>query len=84
VSKRRISIDEVVALAKSGYYDADAVDDLLAEAECPSTSTDVPKVTVGRSSERAARGRKRRKNDVRSARELKESFQNMEPKRSPK
>jgi hypothetical protein len=66
VSKRRISIDEVVALAKSGYYNADAVDDLLAEAECPSTSTNVEDADENKRSSK--RSKKRKQNHDRAVR----------------
>jgi hypothetical protein len=71
VPNRRISIDELMALAKRGVYGKEEVERLTEETECPSTSTNVPKVTIGRSIERASRGRKWQKEAVRAARRLK-------------
>ncbi len=58
---------------------ADALDE---EARCRSTRIAVPKDTSGTKSDRA-RARKRRKEDVRRAREEKEKWASLEP-RSPR
>jgi hypothetical protein len=62
--------------------DAEEIDDILSEElRCPSTPTDAPRGMSGKKYERS-QDRKRRKEDVRRAREAKEKLTSLEP-RSP-
>jgi len=72
---------KLIDLVRRGV-EADDLDEMhYEEDQCPSTLTDVPKVTRGMRSV-PSKGRKPRKRDVRRAREEKENWDRLEPRRS--